>query len=132
MLSNYIEISKEALKKTQMIWRLQYESRMWLDTVWQTHTHKPKKWPNRVLLLLCSSKDPPYCNFRIKIAPIGALTMPKMYEWGRGQAHPSLEYLSWFDMIRLYTWLDKVGYTQNPIKSFYSPPFWIHFGVKYD
>ena len=35
-------------------------------------------------------------------------------------------------MIRLYTWLDKVGYTQNPIKSFYSPPFWIHFGVKYD
>ena len=51
----------------------------------------------------------------------------KMYERKGGQAHPSLEYISWisgFDMpIWLdfrhgWIWLDMVGYTQNPIKSF--------------
>ena len=39
-----------------------------------------------------------------------------MYERKGGQAHPSLEYIFWISGLDL--WLDMVGYTHDPIKSF--------------
>ena len=47
---------------------------------------------------------------------IKAKKSSKMYEWGGGQAHPSLEYISGlYNYDWMWSCLDLVGYTQNSV-----------------
>ena len=60
-----------------------------------------KKDQNKLLTVILGSREKEESN---------------MYERKGGQAHPSLEYIFWISGLDL--WLDMVGYTHHPIKSF--------------
>ena len=79
---------------------------IWLDMV--GYTHHPIK---ALLYVLVYKQILSYVFFLDQKEKENS----NMYEWGGGQAHPSLEYISGLIMILDVVWLDLVGYTQNSV-----------------